>query len=258
MTTAKYDNQNLIDGPADFLIKDPAASPVTEDTHASTACTTTVLTMAASPITAGFRIGDAIKVGAAGTEVRRISALTATTITLESALTGAPAVDTAIIRVGVNVGYTDQGVKLSTKTTYTDRMADQALDAISTKPDKRESTIKLVLQEVFGVTAQMALGLPEAAITGSGGNLKIAVGNLTLTLQTFGVMALGTREDGKKVTVFASRVVNQGEAGIEFAKGKPSGFALDLKLLSDSTRPSGEESYVWEIHDDHQLDYLAS
>lgn len=258
MGTAKYDQTNLIDGPADVIFKDNSAAPTSANTHASTACTTTVLTMATSPITAGFRIGDVIKVTSTGTAARRIAALTATTITLETALPTAPSTGVAIIRVGIGVGYTDQGAKLGTKTTFTDRMADQALDPISTKPDKRETMIKFVLQEVFGMTAQAALNLPEAAVTSTGSALKIAVGNLTLTLRTFGVMVLGSREDGSKVTVWASRVVNQGEAGFEFSKGKASGFSMDLKVLTDSTRPAGEESYVVEVDSAHKFDYLAA
>jgi hypothetical protein len=259
MSYTKYDERNLIDGVCDVILKDPSASPITLGTSASVTITGATLAMASSPITAGFRVGDVIVNNDVDpTECRRIESLTSSAIVLEEAFTTPPGFSDVLERVGVNLGYTDTGARVSTKTTYKDREADQSLNAISTKPEKQESMIKTVLQEIFGMSAQLALGLPEAAIESSGTNLKIKVGNLAVSLNTFGVMLVGTREDGKKVTVWASRVVNQGEAGFEFSKGKPSGFALDLKVLNDSNMPAGEEAYVVEIHDDWQYDYLAA
>jgi hypothetical protein len=254
VVTTRYNNENLIDGPADLLLAVGDMGHLA--THHSTACTTTVLTMVSDPTATGWRVGDVIKVATGGTEARMITAITDATVTVAPAFTAAPAIDVDIYRIGVGVGYTDQGVRLATKTSYKDREADQSLEPISTKPEKRESTIKATLQEILGLSAQAALNLPTAAVTVSGSRTTIKVGNLSIAMTTFGLMALGLMENGKKVTVWASRCVNQGESGFEFSKGKASGFAFDAKILADSTQGAGAEAYTVDIDTDYHLEYL--
>lgn len=255
MPTA-FDNRNLIDGVAEVIVKDETGSPLTLATHATTASSTTVLEMASSPIAAGFRAGDVVQVTLTGTEARKIASLTATQIVLEEALAAAPGTGVNIVRCGINLGYTDNGVQVATKTDFQERYADQSLDPISVKPDKRTSSIKTTLLEIFGTSALVALNLDSSAVAVSAGNTTIKVGNASLILRTFGCLIIGAREGGDKVTVFASKCVNQGEAGFEFSKSKASGFALDLKLINDSGRPAGEELYVVKIGANHDFSYL--
>jgi hypothetical protein len=255
-STAKYQNEERIDGRADILFKDFTATPINVNTHGVTVCTTTMLTVVTSPITAGFRIGDAIKVGA-GTEARRIKALTATTIELERALTTAPGTGVAITRCGIGAGYTKNGAKVGTKTTWKKRKADQKRSPIDALPDETETIIRTSLQQVTATNAQLALGQPNTAVELTTNGFKIKVGSDDMEVLQPAILILGKNRGGQKATIYAGRVANQGESGVEFGDNE-SLLALELLVLSDDTRADGAMDYSFEVDDEWNLDYLAA
>lgn len=256
MATAAYNNETVIDGAGELIVKDETSTPATVKTHAEDASTPTVIKVASDPAAVGMRPGDVVQIGANGTEARRVTAITAASITLEEPLTDAPGAGVDIIRCGIHLGYTTDGIMLTTKTTYAETMADQALAPINIKPDKVEANLKTTLMEVFGASIRAALSADPSCVEVAGGTTRIKMGNRSMTLTTFGFLALGGNVGGDKVSVFAPKGVNQGEVGIGFSKGAATGLGLDIKLMNDARRPAGEELWTTVIGAKHDYSFL--
>jgi hypothetical protein len=241
---APYINaDNLIDGAGEIFVLDNVNKLAT---HGSTACTTTVLTMVSDPRVV-FKVGDIIKVATGGTDYQRISALSATTITLDTALSGAPATGVDIYVYGACLGATQGGIALETQTSVQERNVDQVMDAVSIKGDKRSASLKVPLVEVFSKSLQIAFGLPASAVTVSGALTTVSVGSSTTTLNDFAFLITGSREDGSKVTIFVPKAVNTGNTALKFDKQGNSVFQLDMRLIHDSAQAAGEELFKMKI-----------
>lgn len=249
MTTQYVDTTKLIDGPGEAFVLDQVTNALT---HASTACTTTVLTMATDP-RLKFRKGDVIKVTSTGTAFRRIKDLSATTITLETALPSAPGTGIAIYREWRLLGATQGGIEVRSQLTTQNRVVDQLLDPVIVKPESRETTVVLPLAEFDADNLVLALALPDTAKVVAGSKTTINVGATGNDLPTRTILVVGSDNALNAVYALFHKCTNRGQATIAMAKDRNGQLALELQVIFDSTKPTGKELFVYET--DTAVDY---
>lgn len=250
---APYTESGLVFNGAGEIFEYDGSTAV--NTHASTPCTTTVLTMASSPLTAGFRAGDVIGVDdGGGVEYRRIDALDATTITLDSALDGAPGTGVAVTRRWRLMGATQGGIEVSLQTDIQEQFVDQVLDPVAIKGDKRSGSVKVPLVEINGQNVKVAWALGASNVVESGGRTTISVGNSSTTLNTNAYLIIGEREDGKLATLKIQKAVSSGNPGLKFSKGELSVLQIDLKMMLDSAQSAGEELFILEFDSEYHYE----
>lgn len=245
MTQQAYgDNTKIIDGAGEAFEFDKNASTVM--THASETSTTTVIQTATDP-RLKFRRGDIIKVTTSGTAFRRIRDMSATTITLETPLGSAPAVDTAIVREWRVLGQTQGGIVLQSQYSVQERMSDQFLDTFNVKGDKRETTVNLPLIEYDPLNVALALGLADSQIDiVDSTTTRLSVGATSSDLNTTKILLIGKNLGDEWVTAIVHRCINKGQSQIRFAKEANSVLGLEMQVLLDTTQPVGKELYVLE------------
>lgn len=246
MTTPYTDSTQLIDGAGEIFEYDASTSI---NTHASTACTTTVLTVAAGTDPRDyFRAGDVIYTGG---EYGRIQSMTATTITLEEAQATAVGTSASIVRTWRLMGATQGGISLETQTSVTERNVDQVLDPVAVKGDKRSASVKVGLVEMVDKNLQAALALSSSQVTTAAGVTTVNVGSSSTTLNTNAFLIIGSKENGDKVTCKIQKAVNTGNVALKFDPKGNSILQLDLRLINDNSRTSGHELFRLKTDDSH-------
>ncbi len=250
------DSTQLIDGAGEFFELDNVAS-----FGAATAWSGSVtkqLTMVGTIDATMVRAGDVITVNpnSVGLEYHRIASCDYANkkLTLETALTSITLTADDVTRYWRVAGLTRGGIALDTQMSVQERNADQELDAVAIKPDKRQSSIKVGLLEATAENMVLANGVTAADVVRDATGFTINVGDgQALTPNSF--LMIGSKENGDFVTCKIQRALNTGNVSLKFDKADNAVFALDLKLINDGSKAVGKlyrlrsdtTQYLWDL-----------
>lgn len=246
------DSTMLIDGAGEFFIGSNIVAATTASYNSGTKTITTGV--AVNPD--NLRAGDVISINpdGAGMEYHRVASVSGTTIVLETGLVNVTVTADDVTRYWAVAGHTQGGIAFETQQTVQERNSDQSLDPVAIKGDKRTASLKVGLMEMTAENFATAAAMSPSDIVRNGTTTAFNVGDSSTNLANNRFLAIGSREDGAKVTVKAQKAVNTGNTSLKFDKAGNALLQLDLRLINDGSKEVGKLYRKW-VETDPTKDY---
>ncbi len=233
--TTLFTADKIIVGAGNIRVKNPGFQTTKlSDVNAAPAPTTTVFAVTPTTDAEKLRLGDIIQVNAQQVQVVGLNTSTGV-VTVSPALSAPPVAGDDVFLLWKNLGATDGDIEFTGQITVTEQYVDQSPYPISSVITKGELGLNAPLADMDLRNLALALGLPETAISSSGGvdTLLIATPD-TVREDEFLVTGLGP--SGKLRTLRLFRGVTSSQVSAKLSKTNKQIVPLKVMSLLDSNQ----------------------